>query len=455
MNNIFRRTNKDTTGKNSSSSSSTSSTSKSLSQTYQIIGGIFIISVIILWVIYLQSTSLNNTITNNVHEQHQVLTTKEEDNHIKILQPVSLVNNDEIPPNNNNIPATDSIGNPLIQPSLTTTTTAAASETTTSILSSPHLGTMNAAGTFMLCDNPIVKNMAVDKLELLKSIEERAKWGVGIKPVHRMNEVPNRNLKPTAVTDTNDGHTSHKEQKYAVRNWWSGWAHDHERFDLMGPVVAKCKDFRILGRGDEQKRLCFPKTELPGDCVVFSIGGANQWKFEEEIAKITPCHIHTFDCTVAKPYPPDSIKKRVTFHKLCLGSKTFTNSQGEKFTDLTGLVAAAKVNRIDFLKCDIEGFEYMALETIIESSRQEFKSSGKLIFPNVISLEIHYISQMDIDWRGRDKSPGEIFAFFNYLFFRGGYIMVDRNDNPFCPHCSEIVLVKAICGGGVYNFGNI
>lgn len=63
--------------------------------------------------------------------------------------------------------------------------------------------------------------------------------------------------------------------------------------------------------------------------------------------------------------------------------------------------------------------------------------------PETISLELHFQTQMPtLHWYGRLRTPYEIAAYMDHLFTRGGYVLVDRNDNPFCRHCSEIVIAQ-------------
>jgi hypothetical protein len=41
------------------------------------------------------------------------------------------------------------------------------------------------------------------------------------------------------------------------------------------------------------------------------------------------------------------------------------------------------------------------------------------------------------------------------MYHGGGYMLIDRHDNPFCPHCSEIVLGKVQCSRPASGRGTI
>ena len=83
---------------------------------------------------------------------------------------------------------------------------------------------------------------------------------------------------------------------------------------------------------------------------------------------------------------------------------------------------------------------------IVESARKALETTGRDIFPKQIALEVHYLTQFrENDFFGRDFSPAEIYLFFETLFQFGGYVLAERRDNRYCPHCSEVLLVKALC----------
>jgi hypothetical protein len=85
------------------------------------------------------------------------------------------------------------------------------------------------------------------------------------------------------------------------------------------------------------------------------------------------------------------------------------------------------------------------LPSIVQLSKAHYRDTGEDIFPSQIAVELHYLSKFGVDWQGRDKTPVEIAMLFNHLFSHGGYVLVDRNDNNMCRHCTEILLARTWC----------
>jgi len=152
-----------------------------------------------------------------------------------------------------------------------------------------------------------------------------------------------------------------------------------------------------------------------------------------------------FDCTVDVRIP-QALARRVKFFKVCLGDANFRTDDGREFLDWRSLQTLAQVPAATFMKMDIEGFEWVVLPNIIQSAAKHLSETGEDIFPSQIAFELHYLSQFgELAWSGRDKSAGEILAFFNYLFYTGGYLVSDRRDNSLCKHCTELVMIRALC----------
>ena len=93
--------------------------------------------------------------------------------------------------------------------------------------------------------------------------------------------------------------------------------------------------------------------------------------------------------------------------------------------------------RIDLLKMDIEGFEWPILESWPELEEDEISE-----LPYQILIEIHYKSQfIRID---TPFAPRELVKLQEHLL-KMGYATVVRDDNPYCPHCTELTLIRFQC----------
>ena len=84
-----------------------------------------------------------------------------------------------------------------------------------------------------------------------------------------------------------------------------------------------------------------------------------------------------------------------------------------------------------------QGFEWSVLSML---------ATSRHFLPESLSLELHYQTQFpSLPWYGRFRGAYEIGAWMDFMFSRGGYVLVDRRDNEYCAHCSEIVLARLAC----------
>ena len=191
---------------------------------------------------------------------------------------------------------------------------------------------------FRVCDNPITRR--VGKENVIKAIEKRT--GLVNKAFPWMYSELNKHIKTH--------NCSTKPHDLTCSRPWSGLVWDRARWVMFGDVVLKCPDLRAFGSGDDEKRFCWSDELVSGDtCMVFSIGGNNQWDFEQVMANKTKCAIHTFDCTIT-PRIPEDIKDRVVFHKICVGN----SKSGPLYQSMDKLYELAGNKRVDFFKMDVE-----------------------------------------------------------------------------------------------------
>jgi hypothetical protein len=291
------------------------------------------------------------------------------------------------------------------------------------------------------CSNHLLRDF--DHKKLQSAIIDRLQWIGSEHPYNILQSNIDKNMRdgPKVAPDDQFADKSITPwRKYAVGGSWSFFANTHARFDLMGPVYDNlCPRVEIFGKDDEEKRFCVDtqRTMFQPGCTVFSIGSNNIWEFEKEIAAKTPCMIYTFDCTIGLPTIPQEIKDRVKFFHLCLGKKT--NGNFRTYWDLLKEAGLTKFGPT-LLKMDVEGYEWDFFESLLN-----LKESEQDLFPLQMAVEVHFLALIGQSWYGRDMSPGEFLAMFNHLFIKGGYVIAQRRDNPWCNACSEILLVKAGC----------
>lgn len=250
--------------------------------------------------------------------------------------------------------------------------------------------------------------------------------------------------------------------------------HTHARFFPFDSTMGNCKEsLSCVGGacgGDTSKIVCGlqelqkistsqTQHEESSRCIVYSIGGNNQWQFELDILLKTPCEVHTFDCTgrIDRFDKQPKNKPRLHFHHVCLGTRhedTPAHCEdsekrhpkcGETWT-LLEMQKKLQHNRIDLFKIDIEGYEWPLLESWPELADEHAKD---VILPMQILVEVHYQTQFDelrpnLGKRSDFRFARDMVNLQAHLL-RIGYVVVERDDNRRCPHCTELTLLRARC----------
>ncbi|KAI9331959.1 methyltransferase domain-containing protein [Obelidium mucronatum] len=163
---------------------------------------------------------------------------------------------------------------------------------------------------------------------------------------------------------------------------------DNEKLYSLFPETYNCdKNFfrRIGSAGDGGKWSCGEFFKPQEDsCVAISLGSNGQFDFEESILAHTEnkCTIYTFDCTGVWTPPHENIK----FFPWCLGKDEVVDNRIYKswgrITNDLGLT------NVDFFKIDIEGFEWVAMPSVLENFHLK-------VMPKQISIEMHMWKQPD------------------------------------------------------------
>jgi Methyltransferase domain len=234
--------------------------------------------------------------------------------------------------------------------------------------------------------------------------------------------------------------------------------HSHAKFNAF-EVMAPCHQNCTGECGADTSKIVCGLQQLQKGCIIYSIGGNNQWAFEVELYDLTPCEIHTFDCTGPKERfkPPARISDRHFFHHICMATKAQpppTTTQGEKvkhtivgaMETLEGMQTMLGHTSLDLLKMDIEGYEWPIFESWPELT--DLEASSKVFLPMQVLVEIHYATHMaDLRPKQRGlpwKTELELLELQSRLL-KMGYVVAVRDDNRACDHCTELTLLRHKC----------
>lgn len=210
----------------------------------------------------------------------------------------------------------------------------------------------------------------------------------------------------------------------------------------MGPVIPSTCKFEAFGHGDGQKIVCANAPAFTtSDCWVMSVGCDGRWDFEKDLVDKTDCRVHTFDCT-GDWKVPRRISHKVKLHKFCLGPDDDEARRFMSWKSLIRIGGGEQEKMPTLTKMDIEGHEYPVIASLLANKDED-------LFPQQLAVEVHartrYKIQPPLVWEDESKhfraSPETMAEFFGNLSSKG-YQLVHRADNPYCPHCSEVTLVR-------------
>lgn len=216
--------------------------------------------------------------------------------------------------------------------------------------------------------------------------------------------------------------------------------------------MGSCDEVCIGGacRQDTLKTSCgVNEGEMKSPCVVYSIGGNNQWEFELDVLTKTPCEVHTFDCTG----PIERFKKpehnRLHFHHVCLGQRNKPGPEAEtpkgsgEFWTLEKMQTSLNHSQIDLFKADIEGYEWGMFESWPTLTHTHASTT---VLPMQVLVEVHYRTHMtELALSRNDFKFSTDMINLQSHFLKMGYAVVARDDNRECAHCTELTLVRIRC----------
>ncbi|KAI0820548.1 methyltransferase domain-containing protein [Trametes gibbosa] len=143
-------------------------------------------------------------------------------------------------------------------------------------------------------------------------------------------------------------------------------------WDFFPPLYNCPHELDRLGAlGDGGKWLCgISRIEDKPDCVIYSFGVDSSYSFETTLLQSTRhCQIWIYDSTKgdgAKSQIPRSLRHRAHFDKIALGA-TDRHAPGDdpKTWTLKSLMTENGHSHIDFLRMDVEGWEWETFRGIV------------------------------------------------------------------------------------------
>lgn len=228
--------------------------------------------------------------------------------------------------------------------------------------------------------------------------------------------------------------------------------HMRAMFDVAKPII-KCPPGATLKQvgvvaNDGGKFACGLES-IQAPCMIFSLGSNNDYSFEEDMLRLTPCNIATFDCTMAPGTGRKLHATRHTFFEKCIGSVAKAAAD-PAFVSLLGAMNLAGTTKVDVLKMDIEGFEFDVM-AFWGTSEDDLDAS---LLPLQVLVEIHSFSFYSGTSLHNADDPNtllwpkqgllsitQLALFFGHLG-ELGYATVSLDKNVRCPYCAEYAFLR-------------
>ncbi|XP_060082392.1 probable methyltransferase-like protein 24 [Ylistrum balloti] len=156
----------------------------------------------------------------------------------------------------------------------------------------------------------------------------------------------------------------------------------------LSTIQTVCKTPRRFGKiTDGGWDICVEPKYLPRNkCLVYSFGIANDFSFDDDIARFYNCEVHSFDPSMRKKGYV-RIKDQSYFHDTGLSHITRSNPEGNMWRMQTFLDIRTELNHLkrmpNVVKMDIEAWEWNVLP--------EMFAAGQ--FPKQLIIEFHLWSQ--------------------------------------------------------------
>ena len=126
------------------------------------------------------------------------------------------------------------------------------------------------------------------------------------------------------------------------------------------------------------------------------------------------------------------ISHREYLHKLCVGASESSKDDRNflPYEDLVSIATDGLNTQPAYLKMDIEGYEFQVLPAIL--------ALPPTLQPVQIGFEVHLITYLNAGPLYAQRAKDSLWFIKDY----SDVGLISRADNPFCQHCSELVMMK-------------
>jgi len=221
------------------------------------------------------------------------------------------------------------------------------------------------------------------------------------------------------------------------------------------PATYTCPhDIQRVGRlGDGGKWVCgmslyeakpgLTVSHPTSETIIYSFGVNDESTFEAEmLSRIPSAHIYAYDYSVTKfgPQIPASHAARAHFKQVGLGDKDDLTRQPQFFT-LKSLMNQNSHTYIDILKIDIEGSEYTAFDSFMDS----FKAAGATTLPiGQVMIELHLMDDQNVNFERFTKWWERLEGFgMRPTWLEINLLAVTLGKGKTDPRCVEYVWINA------------